>query len=363
MATSVNISSYSGSVVAGDWSPAVTAAVAAIAATGGTIVIDTAITLKSQISITPSSNYYSLNIVGDVGAAITINAAASDIIFYLGNLNLVRFANLTFLGKQTTPGTTADCRMGIYTGFVEKCLIENCLFAGVRSAEGMCYAAAASDMVIRNCKFGGGGLAIVCDGANSLTVEDTACLDYQNYLGSYYSRANYGQQWIKAFNPPNSENTNVGFIAIRRFRGDEGTNYQINIADYPRVIIEQCSGNVYGVTGGKGIILDGVAHAIINEYWCGYNGNSITGISLTDCGYVTVDGYQTHNGDHPVSVSNSRAVITAAAPASEVLTVPIASGTLQRLTITDSPDVTTTCDPGYGAITTFQNVTEVVPTR
>jgi len=304
MATEVNISAYSGSVSAGDWGPAIVAAVADIVTTGGTVNIDTNITIKSTVNLEQSGNYISLHFKSDGGNTITINGASNIGAIMLGNNVISTITNLIFLGKQLTGGT-ADCSVVIWAGTTERVVVDQCLFAGVYADAAIIKSVGATELIVRDCKFGGCAATtahIEFNAACGLEVERCEFYDYQNFRAAYYDRQGPRDTWIKALNPPANNATNLGLINISQCRFDEGAAQSIVIDSYPRVVIDQCSSNLNAL-GAAGIDLVSVANAKINQYWGGFNTvGDAPAVEVTTCGNVEIDGLTIHNGPHPVVI-------------------------------------------------------------
>lgn len=305
MAT-VNISSYAGSVSAGDWTPAITAAVDAIDATGGTITIDQDIEMKSQCNITPSGNYYALRLVGDGGVKITVNAGTSHALFNVGNLTRFEITGINFVGETGT-SATADCGWIVLANYTPRVIIERCTFSGVVATYSLLRVSNGEGTIVDN-HFGGCGAV---DGhvhfydAVGGRVVGCEFYDYNNFLTSYYDRQGSRNQWIYVNTsadtvawpaPATQAAAQLGAVTIDHCRFDEGAEIGIVVDSYPRIYISDCAHNLNGTAGGIGIKLTDVKRAEIVRYVAGYTTNARPALSVTDCEYVTVDGLLVRNG-------------------------------------------------------------------
>lgn len=311
MATTVNISSYSGSVVGGDWTPAMAVAVDAIDATGGTINLDVDIELKTQLNIQPSGNYYSLVFKGDGGTKVTVNGPAGANLITLGNLQSVTFQDVIFIGETGT-SQTADCNILIVSSYVEQLVIDRCLFAGIIATSDLIYLGA-GNATITNVKFGGCGALHshirFLDSYGGL-VQNCQFYDFHSYLTNYYDRQGPVGQWITVSNstsnitwpaPAQQAGAQIGAVTIDTCRFDEKPAVHITVSDFPRVLIKDCSSNVSNVNG-KGLVLDNAKYVEVVRYVAGYATDPQPSMVITDCEYVMVDGLLVRNGIKEIDV-------------------------------------------------------------
>ncbi len=364
MAAEVNISSYSGSVVAGDWGPAFVAAFAALTA-GGTINVDADVTIKTQVDLIPA-NQINIKIKGNLGNYVKTDL--SGVCFRPGNVNKAVFEDLVFIGKSNSAQVADSYR--VIGGNGDRVIVNRCEFYGVYAADAIIYSSN-NDLEVTDCKFGGcAGPSghIFAEGA-SLTAYGCEMYDYANWNGTYWDRQGTRYQWIQAVMPSTYPvtATQIGasatFVDIQSMRLDEGASNGIVIQYYPQVNVARTRVNVNGAADAYALSLTGVGNATINQFWAGYNNNNQASVVAVNCGMIEIDGLRTHNGDHAVELTNSRTNLNSAIADSGTLSVTVADGTVQRLSVADAEDAVVSVSPGYGSLHTFQNTTEVVPTR
>lgn len=297
MAKEVNISSYSGDVVSGDWQPAFASALAAIP-DGGTVNIDADVTIKSQGNYTAISNIRNILFQGNGGNTITADAGVNDACFNFGALASFVAERVPFLGKQTTAGGT-DCKWLFYVNSVERLIINRCVFAGVAPASSIIRAGSGMGMVVvKNSKFGGcggtdEGVIATTDGAN-LTIEDTDFIDFQNWLGLFYDRQAGKPAWIKCVNPSGPfAGASCGNININRVRFDEqcpaliADNYQI-----VRVNGAMVNSNNFGPS----FQFTDVELAKIQNTNVGYSASDMAAAQFTTCGDIEINRMRVDTG-------------------------------------------------------------------
>lgn len=287
----VDISSKSGSVVSGNWTPAIAAAWADIKAEGGTIYFDEQeIRLDGASNLIPDGGIYvPVLLQGDRSSRIKIAATAS-VPLAGGNLVAMNIRDLVFLPNDTT-NTTVDCVALFGGNSVFSLDVESVTVAGIRASNAVIAGGNDSALSIRNSQLGGcAGPAIVkIDGSKRLLMENVECLDYQNLKNVYHSKTPVGvDQWVYAVNPPVSSGASHAEIALRQCRFDEGAGYAFNGIGYPHIELDQCSVNVGG--GGAGFRLEGCGHVIIKQCNAGYTANNRPLVKLINCGNVTVIG-------------------------------------------------------------------------
>lgn len=327
MAAEVNISAYSGSVSAGDWGPAFEAAWAALPQ-GGTINVDTDVTIKSTVDFIPTTPAYTnLKVKGNLGNWIKTDLAG--VCFHPGNVNKAIFEDLVFIGSS--PSTNVADSYQVIGGSGDRVIVNRCEFYGVYAYDAIIYCANA-DIEVTACRFGG------CAGANghifvqgaSLTVYGCEMYDYANWNGDYWDRQGVRNQWIRAemlSSYPITENpigASATFVDIQRVRLDEGALNGIDIRYYPHVNVSRSRINFNGASSATAVTLLGVGHAKIDQLWGGYGNNNQASVSASGCGIVEIDGVRTHNGSHPVALGadSTRIDITASPNATVTGTSP-----------------------------------------
>lgn len=295
MAVEVLISSKSGSVSGGDWTPALAAAHDDIKSTGGSIILDAETEFKTAHTFVFGTHVSNINLVGR-GAKAVINANSGVHIWNFGNLGLVRITDIPFIGETGT-SATADCNHLIKAGYVDRLIVDNCLFAGIIPNGALVYGETAANIVVTNSKFGGcGGAHVKVDGANSLKVDGCDFFDYQNYLSAYYDRSvGAARIWVDAINAPTLDNASRGCIDIQRCGFDEGAPTAVRVEDYGRVNLERTGIN-HGVATAGAMQFTNCEHVYIKQHWAGYNSGLYPSMVLDTCGDVVVDGLQIHNG-------------------------------------------------------------------
>jgi hypothetical protein len=330
----VNISSYSGSVVSGNWSPALAAAWAAIKATGGEIHFDQQqikLQATGAASLVPDTGYYvPLLLTGDGSSKIQVDMGASGIPIYGGNLDSLRLRDLALIGTNPT-ASYVDCLYAVGSTFCFQIDIQNCIFAGIIGVDAIVKAGVSSALRVTATQFGGcstnpGGAAIDFDGGKRLVVDDCDFLDYQNLENVYYSKSPYGvDAWIACTNGGASNGANHQTIDIRNSRFDEGALVAIYVDGYSQVNIKRCAVNVISVLSGKGIYLKNCGHVVITHVNAGYNNNDVPAVEIENCGLVEINCLTVDHGINRVKIDansglrlyNSPGVIVDAAAGAE----------------------------------------------
>lgn len=304
MSQLVSISSFSGSVVDGDWTPAIRAAMDTIKTKGGSILIDTDIELKSQLVTSDVSgwvNYVPLNFFGDGGSQISFNYAAGYGFYGNGNLISQTFRDLMFRGAGLPESATVDTSCGILNLATNAFVIDNCTFSGVQSSGFIAQAyAGVNKLIIRDSSFNGcgavGGMVGSVDGAETISLENVEFYDYSNYRGTYFNKQGYPTTWVRCIYAGTPTTSHVPQVTLRNVRTDEGADF-CYIEGYPRVIIENCAANANGAGEQACIHLKNVQNARITNFWAGYapSGNTPS-LKFENCGNVVVDGLQIQSG-------------------------------------------------------------------
>lgn len=314
----VNISTHSGLVSGGDWQPALDASWNDIKSEGGSIVFDADVTLKSQDSLTGLGSPFTvipLNLVGGEGKIVTINATNSVIPFYAGNLVSLKVSDLTVLG--TGPATNQiNAQDVFFLTYCQKAIFDNCVLGGLGVKSGMIHTYDATDLIVIDSQISGGCTtdliagAIYCEKVSKrVIIHNCDFYDYQNYKTVNWSKTPNGvSSWIRISNPVGAglnNGANHVTIDITDCRFDEGSGNAIHITGYPLVNIDRCAVNLN--SGGFGIYLEDVNHAIIKQSNFGYAATDVPAIKLINCGNVVVAGCTSDHGINRIEVDSASA--------------------------------------------------------
>jgi hypothetical protein len=311
----VNISSNSSLVMNGNWSPALQATFNSLKATGGEIYFDNQlIRLDSGLSLLSADvNIVPFRITGGHSNRILVNCGPSQLLFYTGNTLNLLVDNLIFSSTDANMTNAANDCTGVLGGsYTELISVENCVFAGLSASNTLIYSGVATDLSVRNSKFGGciGGEAVIRADANGTTVID-GCdfIDYQNLQGKYYSKTGFAAStnWIKATANDNyaALGATTQTVQIKNCRFDEGAICGIYCKNNPFVEIENCGFNVSSTTPGVGIKLENVKYATIKYSNFGYTNQDRPAIKLINCGNVRIEGVTSDHGVKRIEVDKA----------------------------------------------------------
>lgn len=309
----VNISSYSGSVVGDDWSPAFSAAWDAIKATGGEIVVDVQNTvLQSGITLQPSG-YLPVPVIfsGDGSNAIRINGNSSTVLFNAGNLTSLKVRDLIFTGTGLST-SEVNCSSIFRTSFVESAIFENVMIAGLGVSKGAIHNGSAGTCIIRDCIMSGGYTSTIESGmiyselTARLVIDNCTFYDYQNLKSDYWSKSPYGvSAWIRVDNPSLGiigNGANNPTIKISNCRFDEGAQDSVYIDGYPLVELTNNASNMISLTSelGSGYNIKNCKHVLVKQSNFGYTSNDSPAIKLVNCENVGMVGIQADHAIHKI---------------------------------------------------------------
>lgn len=249
----------------------------------------------------------SYDISGD-GTEILVNGNNSSVIFYFGNNNQVNIHNLTFVGRNVYDPSDPryiDCAYLIFANYVDKLVIQNTQFIGVRADFSIVYSGLA-DTVLENVQFGGssGRMASVEVGITpwsndqwfrGLTVRSTTFLDYGNYNRQDFWKSSYDNNyWIKISSSKemrDSVNANhQRLVRIMDSWFDEGATVAIAAWNAEFLKIEGVNVNVNSTANARAIDLSGVHYAEVNFCRFGYTQARKAAINAVDETTVDIKG-------------------------------------------------------------------------
>jgi len=287
-----NISTYSGSVSGGNWTPALDAAWNAVKGTGGEIFIDADMLLGGMTTFTNSGNQVPLAIRGDWSKRITVHNSPSAAAFNFGDKCMLSLRDLVVMGDgDTTPPIATDCVDAIVLNGCIRATVERSFFIGLKGGS-VFRVQQGTQFVIRDSILSGNAAKCIwVDGAFSALIENCDFLDYFQFDDIYHSKSPDGAGWIVAENPNlEAVGANKSAIIIRNCRFDEASEKGISITDYEKVEIDQCRFNISSGGSSSGIYLENVEHAIIRQCHVGYNNVDKPHVKLVNCGNVTIIG-------------------------------------------------------------------------
>lgn len=274
---------------------------------GGKLVFPAGqVIISDRLNFNAYGNFVSYEILGD-GTEILVNGDAGDVIFYFGNNDRVRFDGLTFVGRNVYDPNHpqyVDCGYLIFANYVDKLIIQNTSFIGIRADVSIVYTGIA-DAVIENSNFGGssGRFASVEAGATDqfdnwfrgLTVRNTTFLDYGNYRDTnYWKSSNDNSFWIKAeSNVQMRDSVNAmhqRLLRIEDSRFDEAATVAVGAKNVEFVKIEGISVNVNSSGTSRGVDLSGVHYGEVNFSRFGYTGAPRPAVKASDRTMVNIKG-------------------------------------------------------------------------
>lgn len=261
--------------------------------------------VSGLIRLVPTRYGGQVKLKGNTGSIIEVSAG-DNIVFYAGNLNILTFEDLTFVGKNVSLSDPEffDAKTLIYSLYTQQTNIIRCQFYGlaVRNPNSLIYFGN-TDAKIIDSQFDGSlgeypeGSIIKADNAFGLTVSRTQFYDYANLNGQYLSKTPaYVGNWIKVTGELPFTGTGRRRIIIEDSKFDEGSATAINIENVPWVYIAGISVNVNGASPGKGIYLSNVEHARIEQSWFGYTEQPRPALDLNNVKSLEVTSLKFANG-------------------------------------------------------------------
>jgi hypothetical protein len=280
---------------------------------GGKLVLPAGqIIVSDRVYFNTYGNYVSYEISGD-GTEVLVNGDAGDVMFYFGNNDRVTFDGLTFVGRNVYDPAHpqyVDCGYLIFANYVDKLIIRNTTFIGIRADVSIVYTGLA-DTVIENSNFGGssGRFASVEAGVTNqfdnwfrgLTVRNTTFLDYGNYRNTnYWKSSSDNSFWIKVQSGiamRDSVNAmHQRLLRIEDCRFDEAATVSIGATNVEFVKIEGITVNVNSSGTSRAVDLNGVPYAEVNFSRFGYTGAARPAIKATNGSNVSIRGINLGGG-------------------------------------------------------------------
>lgn len=167
---------------------------AAVAAGGGTVYVPQGNTVFSGDpgAFTGASTYPNITILGANGSNVTLSSAPY---LWFGNLGVLRFENLTFIGGATATMQSADRIFQL--GYCQQAVMNNCRFYGLGSTGADALGAVVlfynSPGVMTNCYFVGCSApssgVVTSNGGVGFAMQGCRFIDIGEYRGISYSTA------------------------------------------------------------------------------------------------------------------------------------------------------------------------------
>jgi len=287
-----DISTYSGSVVGGDWNLAMSALWNDIKTTGGTVNFNQALTtLKSQLAM--SGRPVQLHFLGDGESEIRPNAGTGVTNWVISDLMQFSMKKMNIIGDgDISPTRTTDVGAFLYLGFVLQALIEECAIGGVKVSGALLEFGNGTLAKIKDSKLSGNaGTIVKVNQAYACEIDNVDFLDYLGFQSEYHDKSTNGATWFRATTPPAGVvGANSPYIKIKNSRFDEASFVAIYVEDYPFVSIEGCRINISSGGSAKAIHLKNVKQAIIKHCHVGYNNVDKPMVKLENCGDVAIIG-------------------------------------------------------------------------
>lgn len=228
---------------------------------------------------------------GNTGSIIEVSAG-DNMIFYAGNLNILTFEDLTFVGKNVPESSPEfyDASYLIFALYINQTNIIRCRFYGlaVKSPNSLIYFGN-TDAKIVDSQFDGSlgqypdGAVIRAENTIGLTVSRTSFIDYANLDGEYLSKTpGYVGSWIAVNGELPFSGIGKRRIVIEDSKFDEGAATAIKVENVPWVTIAGVTVNVNGASPGKGVYLKNVEYAKIEQSWFGFAAQPRPALDLTN---------------------------------------------------------------------------------
>jgi hypothetical protein len=284
-----------------DDAEAVQSAINEVLSSGGGKVIFPSGKLEIHNNIQILPNGYvgaEVKLQGNRGSIVEVSTGAGGIAFYAGNLNVFTVEDLIIVGKNVSAQDSEfyDAKYVIFSSYVQQTNIIRCQFygLGVPNEGAIIYFGNTDGKVIDSQLDGNLGLypngaVVMAENTRGLTVSRTTFLDYANLHGEYLSKTpSYTGAWIKVKGGLPLNANGMRRVVIEDSRFDEGSAIAISIENVPWVYIAGNSVNVNGAQPGKGVYLNNIDHAKIEQCWFGYATTSRPALFLQNVKAVEV---------------------------------------------------------------------------
>lgn len=308
MAAEVNVEDYGAIPNDGiDDTQAINDAYNFIKETGGGVILfpNGKLNVSGHIRLVPPRYGGQVKLKGNTGSIIEISAG-DNIVFYAGNLNILTFEDLMFVGKNVPSSSPEffDAAFLIFSVYVQQTNIIRCQFYGlaVKNPNALIYFGN-TDAKIIDSQFDGSlgqypdGSVVKGDNVLGLTVSRTQFYDYANLDGEYLSKTTaFVGSWINVVGVLPFTGIGRRRITIEDSKFDEGAAAAIRIENMPWAYIAGISVNVNGSTPGKGIYLNNVEHARIEQSWFGLTEQARPALDLNNVKSLEVTSLKFANG-------------------------------------------------------------------
>jgi hypothetical protein len=273
----VNISDYSGDVVAGDWSPAMRAAWLDVQPTGGTIYLDEqTITMKTRCALDPPSfHMVPLVIEGDGSSTIEIDATNTVDVFDITNKMSMTFRGLIIRSAGDMTANSVDCRNLIIAGSCRSVVFDHCEIIAVMATDSIIKVRdAVLRLVIRDSHIDGCSAlyGIRSTHGASIKMENFTMWDNGNLGSTYFCKTQHAMgPWVDLRGAPAPLGAGLSTVCIHDGKFDEGASPHLYAEDYHRVECARNGHNLRGTEGSSGIYCKDVAHVIIKHENSGWS--------------------------------------------------------------------------------------------
>lgn len=310
MASQVNISDYSGSVSAGNWTPAVAAAYAALTNQGGIINIDTDIEMKTTANLSNFANAQQFGFIGNYANSIKANGAGTSPL-YLNSIPSAFVKRVPFIGATdaNAGANAADTLIQFGGNNPGINLVDECTFAGIKAANTVITFYSVANGAVRNTKFGGcsaGTAMIYGSDCLSMLIDNCQTIDYISLNGLYYDKSTPLSYWVKAVNSASDPDSLPGTLCVQNCAFDERMSW-IMSDNMDIVDLHDIQGWLFSAAPTAAMAyIKNARHASLKRMWGRHyqslTSPAITAIKIENCGVVEIDQVRLENGINKIVI-------------------------------------------------------------
>lgn len=288
---------------------------------GGTVILPGGrLNLNDIVRIVPSEYFGGeIRIKGTRGAYIEVSTGVGGYGIYAGNLNVLSFEDVIFVGKNVPEGHADfyDARYVVFSTFIQQTNIIRCQFFGLATpGNGAVVYFGNTDGKIVDSQFDGSlgqypdGAVVLAENSRGLTVSRTTFIDYANYIGGYLSKSTaFVGSWISVKGGLPLGGNGMRRVVIEDSRFDEAAAAAISITDVNWVSLTGNSVNVNSTSAAKGFYMKNVDHAKVEQSWLGYTTAIRPALDIENVGVLEATSLKLGGGVYFIRRKNSNNVI------------------------------------------------------